>query len=411
MSARISNPIPPAGDDRTFWADRVWRPWIERVRPLGDATVLEYGCGPGSVTRAFAPHSGRYIGLDIDAPSIEIVRRTAAELELETAEFHAHPPEEIVAALADYTGQVDVLLLYAVVEHLTIEERLAVLRTAREVVAPDGIVVVVELPNRLTALDWHSSQLPFINQLPDELALDYLETATRAELRDLVLSVRDPELQAASDEAALLALRRFGRGASFHEFELAWGDSIAGYALACNWEPAVIPHREIVPGEISSARTMTRLAPELDPSWNRQWIDVILSPQLPARRDPSHRPWLASPGPASSQVSVDAMSDVLLLGSETSRLHVELPEVTTQIAVRVVSGWERIAIEVETLRGQTVREEVECRPGVGVTVVLDLPSAADDLLVQLSGGAWILGLTYRGFGVGRGRQIQFGKSC
>ena len=46
-------------------------------------------------------------------------------------------------------GEVDVFLLYAVLEHLTVAERLAVLRLAREVVKPDGAIVVCETPNRL----------------------------------------------------------------------------------------------------------------------------------------------------------------------------------------------------------------------------------------------------------------------
>ncbi|MEA2266424.1 MAG: hypothetical protein QOE27_2007, partial [Solirubrobacteraceae bacterium] len=45
-------------------------PWIEQVARLGGKTVLEYGCGLGFVSRAFAAVSGRLIGFDIDPDSV-----------------------------------------------------------------------------------------------------------------------------------------------------------------------------------------------------------------------------------------------------------------------------------------------------------------------------------------------------
>jgi SAM-dependent methyltransferase len=389
---------PPGIDERTYWADRVWRPWVDDVFPLREATVLEYGCGPGSVSRAFAPYAGRYIGLDIDVDAVAVAQQGARQEGHDRAEFHAHPAEEIVDAFASYAGEVDVVLLYAVVEHLTVEERISVLRAARQIARPAGIVAVVELPNRLSPLDWHSSFLPFINQLPDELALDYLREAHRPELRDYVLKLRDETLPARDDAAALLALRRFGRGGSYHEFELAWGEPISGHALATNWEPHVIPHRDFHPGELGLARAMARHCPELEPSWSRQWIDVILSPDKPARRGPFHHPWIGAAGPGSRLASTNLVDDVIFLPSGDARLHVELPEATTQIALRIVDGESLTRVEVETLAGELVEIEVAGRPGESVTAVVDLPGFSDDLLVRLVRGGWVIGLTYRGYG-------------
>jgi SAM-dependent methyltransferase len=391
---------PPSGvDERTYWADRVWRPWIERVKPLSDATVLEYGCGPGSVSRAFAPHVKRHIGLDIDAGYIATARRLAAAGGHDNSEFHLHPPEEIADALRGFAGTIDVVLLYAVLEHLTIAERLDVLEAARDVARPDGVIAVIELPNRLVTFDHHSSWLPFVTQLPDELALDYLRDAERPELRDEVLAVRDPSVPAAEDAAALLALRRFGRGMSFHEFELAWGGRIDGHALATNWEPEVIPHREVDPGEVALARTIARLRPEMDPCWSRQWIDVILAPDLPLKRGPFHRPWAGSPGPASRLVG-RGLDDAIFLRSAEAALHVELPEATRRVALRVVDGEDRTVVHATSLLGERVEGVSTGRPGHARTVVLDLPGWSDDLMIRLPRGGWILALTYVGFGPG-----------
>jgi hypothetical protein len=121
----------------------------------------------------------------------------------------------------------------------------------------------------------------------------------RPEIHEYVTAKRDPSLPVADDEEALMALRRFGRGASFHEFELAWGGLVNDHVIATNWEPEVIPHRAIDPGEIALARTLTRLRPDLDPCWSRQWLDLILTPDPALRRGPFHRPWTGYPGPAS----------------------------------------------------------------------------------------------------------------
>jgi SAM-dependent methyltransferase len=385
---------PPDVDERGYWANRVWRPWIERVRPFRDATIVEYGCGPGSVSRAFAPHAKRYIGLDINEESIGIARRMNED---ENAAFHVHPPEEIVDALRSYAGQVDVVLLYAVLEHLTIPERLEVLAAAREVARPHGVIVVIELPNRLVPFDQHSSFEPFISQLPDDLALAYLDDPRRPELREYVLTSRDRSLPADEDEEGLMALRRFGRGASFHEFEVAWGGPIDGYVVATNWEPEVIPHREIDPGELSLARTLQRYRPDLDPCWSRQWIDLILTPDLPLRHEPLHRPWVGYPGPA-SRLALQTLNDTTLLPSGEASLHVELPEGTREIAVRVVDGEAMTTVRAQTLTGTVVEGSTAGHPTHGRTIVLDLPDWSDDLLLEVPAGGWITGVTYRGYG-------------
>jgi SAM-dependent methyltransferase len=385
---------PPSGaDERTYWADRVWRPWLERVRPLRDSTVLEYGCGPGSVSRALAPHAKRYIGLDIDQKAIEVANGAN---QLAHATFHAHPPDEIIDALLDYAGSIDIMLLYAVVEHLTIAERIAVLSAARKVARPHGVVVVVELPNRLSPLDHHSSFEPFVSQLPDELALDYLANAQRPEFREQVLGARDPSLPAGEDVDALLALRRFGRGGSFHEFELAWGGPINNHVVATNWEPEVIPHREIHPGEVALARTFARLRPDLDPCWSREWIDLILTPDPSPRRGPFHRPWVGFPGPASNSAIVNAAEAIHM--SSDAALHVLLAEPTQQLAVRVVDESRQTTVRAMTRSDDRVESTAPGGPGHGRTIVLDLPNRSDDLLLELAADGWVIGVTYLGYG-------------
>src|SRR5581483_3407178 len=124
----------PDGDDPNSWEQRRRRaadvliPWIEQTVPLAGKTVLEYGCGNAAVSVAFAERAERLIGLDIDEAGIDLGRNEIRKRGLVNVELALHPVDEILEAAARRRGQVDVVLLYAVLEHLTVSERLEVLR-------------------------------------------------------------------------------------------------------------------------------------------------------------------------------------------------------------------------------------------------------------------------------------------
>jgi ubiquinone/menaquinone biosynthesis C-methylase UbiE len=252
--------------------------------------VLEYGCGDGQISVALAPHVGRVIGLDIDADMVRAGRERAARAGAENVELDSHPAEEIVDVLRAHAGEVDVLLLYAVLEHLSLDERFAVLEAAREVVPADGAIVCIETPNRLISFDSHSSHLPYMNWLPDELARRYADRSPR-EL--FVEGLRAARAAGPAEEAEWWV--RFGRGMSFHEFELVFGD-IERHVVAGGYDTAVLPARPLQPEELPLAADLARRRPDLGPAWSRQWLDLVLSPSpLP---EPARfvRPWSMETG-------------------------------------------------------------------------------------------------------------------
>jgi hypothetical protein len=191
----------------------------------------------------------------------------------ENVELHAVDVGEIIEAVRTHRGEVDVLLLYAVVEHLTLDERLELLGLARELVPPDGLIVVVETPNRLVPPDWHTSFLPFYSQLPDDLALAYLDRSPRDDFRAAV-----EEAAGRGRAEARTALTRWGRGASFHEFELVFGD-LSRHVLAGGYEPALMGDRPVHREELALARYLDRVRPDLPPPFSRYWLDFVLSPR------------------------------------------------------------------------------------------------------------------------------------
>jgi len=99
---------------------------------------------------------------------------------------------------------------------MTHVERIPAMRAAWSLLAPGGLWVVIEAPNRLWHHDNHTAHLPFFHWLPDELAFDYMRFSPRPPLNTM-FKVRTEE--------AMQTFLRYGRGVSYHEFDLAFGPS------------------------------------------------------------------------------------------------------------------------------------------------------------------------------------------
>jgi S-adenosylmethionine-dependent methyltransferase len=98
---------------------------------------------------------------------------------------------------------------------MTTEERLATLAQSWRLLAPGQMCAVVEAPNRLHFLDFHTSCLPFFHWLPDDLAMDYARFSPRPGFQ-AAMAGRDTQAAGSRE-----VLARWGRGLSYHEFELA----------------------------------------------------------------------------------------------------------------------------------------------------------------------------------------------
>jgi hypothetical protein len=246
--------------------------------------------------------------------------------------------DAIVDAVASLAGYVDIFVLYAVLEHMTVAERLEILEVARATVRPTGAIVVCELPNRLIAQDHHTSQLPFFSQLPDELSLEYFERSTR---EDFVAGMR--RAVAAGADAARQALVHWGRGASYHEFEIALGD-LRHRVVASNYDELLMPVREIHREELALAQLLSQQRPDLAPAWSRYWQDVILR-AAPVEQPPKFiTPWTMETGHSPGVAWTREGSIEILAGGE---LRVQLPVPTERllVGIRVADG--DVAVEVE----------------------------------------------------------------
>jgi S-adenosylmethionine-dependent methyltransferase len=185
-------------------------PWFDGSRRLRGSRVLEIGCGTGCSTVALAEQGAEVVAIDIDEPSLAVAERRCEVYELDVAFRHANAVE-IGTLFRDVLFHL--IVFYATLEHMTHRERILALRSAWELLPKGGLLCIVETPNRLWYFDQHTSRLPFFHWLPDDLAFEYSRYSSRPYYSGLYDNY--------DDEQQRLHFLRRGRGASFHELELA----------------------------------------------------------------------------------------------------------------------------------------------------------------------------------------------
>lgn len=185
-------------------------------RALDRMTACEVGCGVGVRAVPLSRLFKRYIGADINEYHVGIARDFQRRAGVDNLELVAVPADAMLAQLSQVfrSGPVDFIILFAVLEHMTHDERRAILTLCRDHLrGVGGLLAVFETPNRLIPFDAHSSGLHFFGMLPEEVGLEYAERSPRDDFRAAVTGASDRSL----------ALRRFGLPLSFHEFELYLG--------------------------------------------------------------------------------------------------------------------------------------------------------------------------------------------
>lgn len=210
-------------------------PWVSRHSNLAGCNIVELGCGTGSSTAAFAQHCQWIDSFDVAAASLEVARIRLGLFGLDNANVVACPGPEIVQRATEREGRcTDVILLFAVLEHMTIAERIESLRRCWQCLDPGGLLVVADTPNRLTYHDYHTSWLPFFHLLPPELAAEYYVFSKREDFKDRIRRASQK-----GHESTVEAIIRDGLGVSYHELEVAIGSDIHDLVVADGFEPEI----------------------------------------------------------------------------------------------------------------------------------------------------------------------------
>tara|TARA_R110002049_G_scaffold275301_1_gene453325 strand:+ start:6387 stop:7346 length:960 start_codon:yes stop_codon:yes gene_type:complete len=184
-------------------------PWLNSIKSLNGAKILEIGCGTGISTLALAEQGVNVTGIDVDEGALNVAKDRMKIAGLD-ADLYLMNADEIKDNFK--TKKFDFIIYYAVLEHMTIKERLSSLKQAWDMLPEGGFLSVIETPNRLWYYDSHTAAMPFYDWLPDELAFFYSKFSERKSFNDSYRELNDDHM---------INFLRWGRGASFHEFELA----------------------------------------------------------------------------------------------------------------------------------------------------------------------------------------------
>jgi 2-polyprenyl-3-methyl-5-hydroxy-6-metoxy-1,4-benzoquinol methylase len=237
-------------------------PWLNAARPLRGMRILEIGCGTGSSTVALAEQGARVVAVDIDEAALMVARERCRVYGVSAEIINAN-----AARLLEF-GAVDAVLYFATLEHMNHAERMSSLADAWALLAAGGLLVIIETPNRLWYFDGHTSRLPFFNWLPDDLAFLYSRFSPKELFRD---SYREP-----TAETMEHFLRR-GRGASYHEIDLAIAptetlETLSSLSGHLGWRRSIRMPR--LARRYKALLRKTR--PDLHHGWFDQDLDVIL---------------------------------------------------------------------------------------------------------------------------------------
>lgn len=132
--------------------------------------ILDFGCGAGASTlvmRRLLPPC-ELVGVELEERLLRLARLRANHLGKHDLRFFQSPSGTTLPA---GLGTFDYIVLSAVYEHLLPEERRVLLPRIWSHLKPGGVLFINQTPHRYSPVEMHTTALPLINYLPDELAL------------------------------------------------------------------------------------------------------------------------------------------------------------------------------------------------------------------------------------------------
>lgn len=132
--------------------------------------ILDFGCGAGASTVCLArmfPHA-RIVGVELDPVLLNLAERRMRYYGYSNMSLLRSPSS---TQLPSDLPPFDLVILSAVYEHLLPHERTVLLPLLWRLVKPGGILFLNQTPHRWFPIETHTTGLPFINYLPDRLAL------------------------------------------------------------------------------------------------------------------------------------------------------------------------------------------------------------------------------------------------
>lgn len=140
--------------------------------------LLDFGSGAGASTISLAklfPQS-EIVGIEVDQRLLALAQRRLRQYGFPNVTLLRSPSS---LELPPDIGGFDCAVLSAVYEHLLPQERTRMLPLIWSVIRPGGFLFINQTPHRYFPYESHTTSLPFINYLPDALALTYARACSK----------------------------------------------------------------------------------------------------------------------------------------------------------------------------------------------------------------------------------------
>ncbi len=309
-------------------------PTIEKLaQGRKDFRVLEVGCGKGAKLCALAPSVADYVGIELDGQEVNAASANANKLGLTNVQILHIEANQIDTLLSG--SKFSLIMLYAVLEHLTLEERHSLLSKLWDALAPDAYIYIGETPNLLSPIDYHSSNLPYFHMLPSAQKKQVYNLSRRESWKSRVASEQDLEL----------GFWRNGAHVSFYDFMLSIMPlyKLEKHIIYDNFEVSQLSmnpfrwHEANLLAEIAGHFDDRRLETKwkIPRCFSRYWIDFVLS-KTPAEQTYGPYPSVGAVNPQQPGQGLDPFRNPIV------KLDQQMPEATylnRQVsAVRVIVG-------------------------------------------------------------------------
>jgi hypothetical protein len=205
-----------------------------------------------------------YIGIDVSEGALTVARERCLLYGLE-AKFRAGNAADLDYVAGDFPF--DCIVYFAVLEHMTWQERRASLSAAWNRLKPGQHLVVIETPNRLWHTDSHTSGEPFFHWISDEVAYDY-SRCTKREIFNRTFTGQ-------MTESGRTLLARWGRGSSYHEFALGFDEEPRALPVVSYLSVFLRQGIRALRGEDEFGSFLKKLAPGIHPAFFTPYLGLI----------------------------------------------------------------------------------------------------------------------------------------
>ena len=258
-------------------------PWICDTKSLENLNVLEIGCGSGSGTVALAEQASFVIGLDIDESILKVAQERCSLHQFNNVKFHNLDIFEFAKISRE---SIDVVIFYASLEHMLFDERIKSIKTAWDILPSDGLLIVIDTPNRLFYYDGHTTALPFFYWLSDEAAFKYIDINPSSIYKNEQFNYKSKN-----------DFLKMGRGISYHDFEISLNQTVDKLDLISslsNYESkkyyfsnlVLFTYRLLTNRKKSIQKRyislMSEYQPDIDPAFFEPYLNIIIKKTNPA---------------------------------------------------------------------------------------------------------------------------------